>query len=230
MKTRLKNVFFIIVFFFCLNLILISQSYAADNAKNPYLDKSYFPVRGVYLELFGVQSGIGGDFNDEFVLSADTAMYNVPKVKTGSGFGIALGGRSDTWAYELNYFETSHVSNTLFTDIGSQDASFGVFDIDFKFDLTRSQLRPYVKLGMGLTSLTIDNSKINMNEEYLNETFRGYCYNLGGGLEYFITKNWAIDACVVYRFNKFRTVDSISIENSLSGSGTNLLLGIAYIF
>jgi opacity protein-like surface antigen len=230
MKTQLKKLFFIIVFFISLNLVLSSQCYAADTAKKPYNGYSNFSVGGVYLELFGVQSRIKGDFNDESILFTDTATYNIPKVKNGSGFGVALGGRSDAWAYELNYFKTTNGTNTVFTDIGNQDASFSVFDIDFKFDLTRGNLRPYWKFGLGVTSLAIDHSKITIDEEYGRETFRGYCLNLGGGLEYFITNKWAIDAGVVYRLNKFKTVEGVTIEDSLSGNGANLMLGIAYIF
>jgi opacity protein-like surface antigen len=230
MKAKSRNVLFIIVFFFGLNLVLGSQSHATDTVKKPDNGYSNFSAGGVYLGLFGVQSRIKGDFNDESLLFTNEAIYNVPKVKNGNGFGVALGGRSDTWAYELNYFKTNHKTKTLLANIGSQDASFSVFDIDFKFDLTRGKLRPYWKFGFGRTSLTIDNNKINIDGKFGSETFRGYCFNFGGGMEYFITNKWAIDAGIVSRLNKFKTVEGVTIEDSLSGNGANLLLGMAYLF
>lgn len=175
---------------------------------------------GLYLGGYSVQSSIEGEFDD----------YIYSDVDDGSGTAFVIGGRAKKYAFELSYFRTDHTSTSPFPSLGEQDTSLSLINIDFKFDVfAMRQARPYGLIGIGFPRLTIENGMYEAGS-YTDETFRGLCLNLGGGLAYYITPQWSINTGVAYHWITFYSVNGENLYDNVSGNNTNLFLGLTYTF
>jgi opacity protein-like surface antigen len=190
------------------------------------------PVKnGWYIGGGLVHNGMSGDFDDSTYYYTESDFYNVPDVDSGTGFGIVVGTRMNRFSYEFGYQRTAHDVSSAFIDVGN-DATYSVLDLDAKFDiLSKGRLRPHVLLGIGLTWLDIEDNAVNLySTELQDETFRGYCWNLGAGLSYYFQPQLAITGGVKYRWNTYGTVDGNDLEKDLKQETISTTVGVSYTF
>ena len=194
-------------------------------------EKSFYVKRGTYLEIFGVNNAIGGDFDDSRILYSYYSFYDLPDIDSGMGFGLALGLRDEKGALELSYQRSTHDTSSSFIFIGSQKAYLNALDLNLKIDaFAKDEIRPHILLGCGIPFLTIENSKLEGYYSFDDETFFGVSGHLGCGLSYFLNPQICITGGAAYRWMWFSSVDGVDIDESLSAGGLSFRLGLAYTF
>ncbi len=219
MKLRMK-----IVAAICMIWCLVSVN--SVNAE----DYSEYVKEGSYIGLSFVYNGMSGDFDDTMAFTDGTTIWSVPDMDHGMGFGIVYGVRTDIGAFELGYQRTRHDTSTTIANIGNSTAIYNVIDFNFKYDiLAWKQLRPYLLVGAGVPWLKIDRSRTN-GTNYEDETFYGLEGNLGAGIAYYVTPQWAITGGAIFRYNWLPTIDGGTLEKELYQKTFGLTLGIAYTF
>jgi hypothetical protein len=196
-----------------------------------YAEESSFSMKtGAYVALSWVHNSIGGDFDDSMFYYGTSALYNVPEVDSGTGFAIALGGKSEKGAIELSYQRSTHDTHTAFTDIGDQKAEYNVVDINFKIDVfAKNRIRPFILFGFGFPWLTIEN---NMTDgvTYSDEKFTGISGNIGVGIAFYFHPKWCLNGGLLYRWQSFSRIEGIKLDENVGGSGASYTFGIAYTF
>jgi hypothetical protein len=204
-----------------------------ETQEAPVEQGSFKAKEGTYLSFSYVRNSIGGDFDDTVMYQTSSEAFNVPDADSGGGFGIGLGVTADFGGFEINYQRSSHETHTVFVDIGDQDAAFNVVDFNFRINILRKQLKdrikPYVLLGFGIPWITIENSMTD-GYSYDDETFVGISGNIGGGVIYYITPRIFANAGAFYRWSRFGSVEGVSLDDKLSGSGPSFSLGLSYTF
>jgi opacity protein-like surface antigen len=157
-------------------------------------------------------------------------VYDVPDVQDGDGFYVALGGRSNTFSYELGYQRTVHDTSSSFVDIGDSTATYNVVDMNMRFDVfARQQIRPYLLAGIGFTWIDIDDSSTD-GFTYDDETFSGFALNAGAGIAYYMLPQWALTAGIVYRWNWYDSVESKDLDDDLKERALGFTAGMTYTF
>ncbi len=184
---------------------------------------------GFSLGVMLVQNSMSGDFDNSSTYYTSTTLYDVPDVENGSGFGVAAGYRLDRAVYEIDYQRTTHDTKSSYTDVGDS-ASYNVVDFNIKYDVAElGRFRPYALLGVGIAWMTIEESATD-GRDLNDETFLGYCWNLGAGVSYFINPKWAAIGGIIYRWNTFSSVEGSDLDDDLKENALGLSLGMTYTF
>lgn len=215
--------------------LLVLAAAAAVHAEDSSGDSSYVKD-GWYLGLQAVDNSMSGEFdNSRFFTSTLAEVFDVPDVDDGTGFGVLLGLKSERVALEFGYQRSSHDTTSSFVDIGKggkSEASYNVIDLNLKVDVfTRDKLRPHILFGIGIPWLTIDGSLYDgISDSYEDETFRGFAFNAGAGVAYYLRPQWALTGGLIYRWNRFSSVEGKNLDNALSEKAFGLTFGIMYTF
>lgn len=177
---------------------------------------------------------MSGDFDDTRFFVVPGKLFDVPEVDSGVGFGIVAGSRSGRLALELGYQRSSHDTHSSFVDMGEggeSTAAYNVIDLNFKIDLlTKYRFRPYILFGFGIPWITIEKSAVTAGGQFEDETFIGFNLNVGTGMAYYIRPQWALMGGIIYRWNRFSSVEGEDLETSLTENVIGLNAGIAYTF
>ncbi|MBN2019632.1 MAG: porin family protein [Sedimentisphaerales bacterium] len=213
-------------------LILCVTVVSSVQAEDQTSDSGFTVKQGFYIGAMYVNNSMSGDFDDTVFYTSGSKVYDVPDVDNGTGFGIVLGARGKDGAFELSYQRTNHDTSSSFVDIGDSEATYNIIDLNFKFDVfARDRLRPYLLIGFGFPWLTIEDSMYDDDDgSYDDETFTGISFNLGAGLAYYLDPQWAITGGIIYRWNRFSSVEGKSLDDTLSEKALNLTFGVAYTF
>lgn len=192
-------------------------------------ESAFYTQDGLYLEIFGVRNSVGKDFDDSISLLTSSALYDVPDVDAGNGFGISLGAKKKNTAFEFSYQRSTHDTSSSYVGIGDQTGYLNIFDMNAKIDIfAKEQVRPYLLLGFGIPWLTITDSMYDGS--YDDETFIGLSGNLGAGLAYYLNPRVCLTGGMTYRWMIFTSVDGVEIEDDLSAGGPCFRLGLAFTF
>ena len=211
-------------------LAVVSSVQAEDSTKDSDKGSSFKVKEGTYIGVLFVNNKMSGDFDGSTFYTSPSKAYDVPDLDDGTGFGIVLGYRLKNGAIELDYQQTTHDTSSSFMDVGKQKATYHVIDLNLKFDVfARDRLRPYILVGLGFPWITITDSATD-GSSYDDETFTGFALNAGIGLAYYFHPQWAITGGLVYRWNRFSSIDGKSLDNNLKEKALNLTVGIAYTF
>ena len=185
---------------------------------------------GFYLEALLAYNAMSGDFDDSGFLVSPFAIYDVPDVDSGMGFGLVAGFRQDRYPIEFGYQRTTHDTHSSFVDVADSTAFYNVFDMNLKVDVVRrEQFRPYVLVGFGFPWLTIEDSSTS-GGPLEDETFWGFDVDVGAGVAYYFSPRWAVMGGLIYRWNWFASVEDDSIDDSLLESALGFTLGVAFTF
>jgi opacity protein-like surface antigen len=179
--------------------------------------------------LQGVYNMTFGDFDDTVLLwDPNTGeVIDVPELDDGYGFGVALGVAGEGFTMELAYQRTMHDTTSIL--LGDSKATFNSIDLNFKVDLLKRPLRPYIQFGLGVPWLTIDDAVIS-HAGYKDATFVGLGLGVGGGVSYSITRHLVAGAGVAYRYNWIFNVEGTALEDKLSLHTVSGTVGLSYIF
>lgn len=196
----------------------------------------FTPESGPFVGFSAVSSSIGGDFEGNSVLqsSIGNTTIAVPKIETGYGGRISGGWRWEHGAVEGALQRTYHDYDNL---AGNSDrAIFTSFDIDGRVYVPffTPRLKPSIVGGLSLPNLTLRHGSTDGNTTG-DAHFFGYGLNLGGGAEYYVTRNLSIDLLALYHWTRFTDAAGQgtgyhSINDELSADGWTLGLGAAWTF
>lgn len=207
------------------------ESGAKENgpSRGARAEVAFAPERGFYIGLHAIYNSMFGDFDDSVLLFDPNSgdVIDVPEVDDGYGLGIALGMRLENGALELCYQRTMH--NTSSVVFGDSEAAYNAVDINWRIDVLKRRIRPYVQLGFGVPWMTI-NDAVYTGRDYNDATFVGLGVNVGGGASYFITSHLSANAGVGYRYNWFFNAEGTKLESGLSQHSVQAALGLAYTF
>jgi opacity protein-like surface antigen len=188
-----------------------------------------------FLRINYVNHSIGGEFDGQSFLYTKEEIFLIPKIRNASGFEIATSFVSNKGKIQLGYVRSKHEISFLNAE---GEALFHMFSVDFYYNLlTKRLVKPYVLLGGGFTWLDVKDGSatIETNPKVSNAVFSGGGFNIGAGLEFFLSRNLLIDADVVFRRIGYSHVNgakdkSVELEELLNGSGTSFNVGVLYSF
>lgn len=185
--------------------------------------------------IFPIYSLRGSDFDGETSLS-NGFLILVPKVETGSGFGLTFGKSLGIGEIELSYLRTTHASS--FFESGG-DSSIWIADLNLKVHfLKEKSIQPYALLGMGYSILTAKDFSMTLYETVnrnSDASFKGLGFSGGAGIAFYIHPKVSIDGELIFRFMWFDSAKTPyeewwEIGVPMFGFGLNFIVGITYTF
>lgn len=150
-----------------------------------YTPRPRRPVEVVYNPHFHISIGVNGTS----VLSSDGSRLT-EGLDTGGGFDIGIGWRLGAISLDASWMMSFHNAGQL----GANDeATLGTLALDARFFLSdRSHaLQPYLQLGVGLYVLGRDS--------WDSEGLTGVGVQVGGGVDFYVTKHVSIGGKLLYR-------------------------------
>ena len=147
------------------------------------------------------------------------------EAESGAGLGLGIGyGFGERFALIVNLDAASVSSED--TD---EDLALAHFDIGGRvnFGSTASAIRPYVNVAF--SGVAEGTTSENPDE---NVTISGAGYTLGGGLQYFFSPRFALDAALQGTFGEFTEVqigdESIEFDEDVKFTSARLQLGVSW--
>ena len=168
-----------------------------------------------------VSGGIG-NWSSSYFLNLD----ELEPLGVGGGLriGYGLNQRFEIFArYDRNTFKIQKE----WEKYGTSVAGAG---LRVNFGGTLQALRPYLEAGFSSINLVID--PVLFNGNIVEYRLKGPALAVGGGLNYFISPNFAIQANALGTFGKFNTfqIDGRGIEDRPDARTLRFSLGISYFF
>ncbi|MFN8349666.1 MAG: outer membrane beta-barrel protein [Spirosomataceae bacterium] len=168
-----------------------------------------------------VSGGIG-NWSSNYFLNLD----ELEPLGVGGGLriGYGLNQRFELFArYDRHTFK---IKND-WEQYGLSNAGAGV---RVNFGGTLQALRPYVEAGFSSINLKID--PVLFNGRIVDYRLKGPALALGGGVNYFISPNFSVQAAVAGTFGKFTTfqINGDGIEDRPDARTLRFSLGISYFF
>lgn len=200
------------------------------------ISTSVFAKEGFYLGAGIPYNTIGGDFKGDTFLVGPSDIIIQPEIDGGFGFGIVAGyGFNNELSLELSYLVSSHDAEFIGESV---DVKYSVFNIDLKYSFLTSQAtQPYLLVGVGFPKLVVEDG--SETRSFLpfrvgDAEYTGVGWNLGVGVDHYVTPNVSIGAGATYRIVKYDEAEGVvgsgEIGDSLKGNGFGLMLGAAYHF
>jgi opacity protein-like surface antigen len=151
------------------------------------------------------------------------------ETETGGGLGLGLGyGFGERFALVVNLDAASVKSDE--DDAGdAEDLALAHFDIGgrLNFGSTASAIRPYVNVAFSGVAEGTTNE-----DEDENITISGGGYTLGGGLQYFFSPRFALDAALQGTFGEFTKIqvgdESEDFDEDIKFTTARLQLGLTW--
>lgn len=147
--------------------------------------------------------------------------------ESGMGLDLNLG-----WGFTPKFavlFDGSGVS--LDDDEGGEDIVLGHFDLLARYSFANAARAfvPYVEGGFGVRVLAQDDA--DFEGETGDVSLSGSAFTFGGGVQYFMTPKWAINANLKWttgEFDEFQ-IDNVSFSGlDIDATTTRLTLGISW--
>ncbi|MCA9514868.1 MAG: outer membrane beta-barrel protein [Myxococcales bacterium] len=116
---------------------------------------------------------------------------NYGSIATGGGFELMLGWRPiSAFALDMSLWLSFHDANR---DYSSANATLGALSVDGRFFLTdwNQRLQPYLQVGIGAYAMESD--------AFYSDSLGGPGFNLGGGIDFYLTRNISIGGKLLYR-------------------------------
>jgi len=203
--------------------------------------REFEPETGFFVGLSAVYTQIGGDFDGNTAFSATDGFTTVdavvPDLDPGYGGRIAAGYRWK-WAAVEASFERSQLDGS---DVlgNSFDAVYSSFDLDGRLFLPSPspRLKPSVIGGVALPFLDVEDGAVQSDGFGVTQKdshFTGLGFDLGVGLDFYVTPHWSIDFLALYRWNRFDHLEAGAFDDDLpsdlSGDGLVIGLGTSWTF
>jgi opacity protein-like surface antigen len=148
--------------------------------------------------------------------------------ETGGGIGLGLGyGIGERFAIVLNLDGASVSSDDA--DADDEDLALAHFDVGgrLNFGSTASAIRPYVNVAFSGVAEGTTNE-----DDDENITISGAGYTLGGGLQYFFSPKFAVDAALQGTFGEFTKIqvgdESEEFDEDIKFTTARLQLGLTW--
>lgn len=187
-----------------------------------------------YLGISQVQNSL--TTNEDIYVDNNETVY-IPALESGNGYSITWGIEFTRFSLELGFTSSSHDGEYAGT---SMDATYNIFDVNFKKFLSRSEhFRPYWLAGLCITSLVVEDGYLDFGYygygyDYDDATYTGVGLNIGGGLELKILPSMAFKGEFIYRLVSYSSVSGLDstgvLDESFDGSGLCFNAGINLYF
>lgn len=207
----------------------------ADGNPGDYLhNRTYVGVVGTSISVNN--TGLFSGTNYSLVNAPAYDLGIIPSLSQAYGWGLLVGHREEAYALEVSYWQSSHTATFGPGMIGSNEgpsttltsqyqgtAVYNSINIDFKrYFLTDLQFQPFLDLGVSFPWITISDADIDGSGNVWPLTLAGLGFDLGVGVEYYITPNFSLVAGVYQRWASFNQFQGSQLEyNTLSLYGTN---------
>jgi opacity protein-like surface antigen len=204
--------------------------------------REFEPETGFFVGLSAVYTQIGGDFDGNTAFTATDGVTTVdavvPDLDPGYGGRIAAGYRWKWAAVEASFERSQLDGSDVLGD--SFDAVYSSFDLDGRLFLPSPspRLKPSVIGGVALPFLDVEDGAVQTdgfgNATSKDSRFTGLGFDLGVGLDFYVTPHWSIDFLALYRWNRFDHLEAGAFDDDLpsdlSGDGLVLGLGTSWTF
>jgi hypothetical protein len=184
-----------------------------------------------YLGVSQVYNSVNTEAHD-YWSDDNTELVSAPALDPGNGLSLTFGMEFPRCAVEFGLTASSHDGEDSLG--GPMEATYGIFDANFKAFLSSSRhVKPYFLIGLCVTSLEVEDGARDSYWGRGDATFTGAGLNLGWGLEVKFS-NVGLKGEVVYRAVEFTDVsgvdDSGTLDDPLDGSGLSVNAGINFYF
>lgn len=210
----------------------------------------------MYFSILGVENYIEGDFDGKVLgvfEGSEGILVRFPKIKSGRGFGILIGGINGNVAGELYYTCSNHDISFWFSDLdhngvndhGAEDAIYynegecQVLGGNIKYffaNLFNKNLRVFGQFGFFVPRISIQEGAYKLNDptSVADATFTGYGADLGLGILIHLHPNLAINGGAIFRGIRIKEVTAFDQDRvptkSTYGTGRNYSIGLNYYF
>ena len=245
MKPFQKTAFFATVCFLAFGLGALRPA----SAENP---GDYLHTR-TYIGLVGTSVSVdnSGEFSG-LNYSRNNNPYEIdliPSIAQNFGYGLLLGHREEAWAVEASYWQSNHNasfgpgvvgsasgSSVTFSQQYQDTAVYNSVNIDFKrYFLTEGQTQPFLSLGVSFPWIVVNNGATNGNGNFASLTLAGLGFNLGVGVEYYLSPNISFFGGAYKRWasfdeskglaSQYAQLSQFGASTSDEGSGFNFAIG-----
>lgn len=234
---------------FCLGLLVLILILSIDSAARAELMEE-----GMYFSILGVENRIEGDFEGTvtYHFVGTTILHRFPKIESGRGFGILIGGYKGKIAGELYYSCSNHDTSFIYSDLNGngiydageeaiykKDGECQVIGGNIKYyfaNLFRNNIRAFGELGIFVPQITMENGAYKEGFYYdtADVTFTGYGADLGLGVLIHLHPNLAVTAKAAFRYIRIREVTAFGKEavpaDRMEGTGRSYSIGLNYYF
>lgn len=162
--------------------------------------------QGLYLGLDLVYDSIGGDLDDPDLIEVDP----------GAGFDLRLGYTfAVPISLELNWGGSGH-------DADGEEAGLGWLALALRYAfLADGPVNPYLRLGLGAYAFVIDEFDLELT---------GGAFDIGAGVDYFLTDNVSLNGAVTYRMIEFDEEDGDPLDEEIDAETVSVSVGAQYHF
>lgn len=209
---------------------------------------------GMYFSILGVENSIEGDFDGIVtgIFADSDVRCRIPKIESGRGWGILIGGYRKKLAGELYYSCSNHDTSFWFTDLDGdcyydlgenavyyRDGECQVIGANIKYffvDFSQEKLRFFGQFGLFIPKITMEEGAYKKDQptEIADVSFTGYGADLGLGVLIQLHPSLAITGSAVYRHIRIREVTAFDQDrvpsDSMYGNGRSYNVGLNYYF
>lgn len=136
-----------------------------------FADTSDFKQKSGYIAFSFYGQSIGGDFDGEtYFINPEpyrVELYTVPDLSAGTGYALAIGGRSAKWGYELLYIRTSHSAEWSGIALTAREQSVGFSPRVFLGH--NKQTRPFLSGSLYYHWLRVKDGFLSGDIDYTND-------------------------------------------------------------
>jgi hypothetical protein len=167
----------------------------------------------------------------------------IPALSQAIGWGLMVGHREEAYAMEVSFWQSSHTatfgpgvagsgSQTPVT-IGSAAQGTAIYDsinLDFKrYFLTDLQFQPFLDMGICFPWIDIADADVDGAGNAQTLTLGGIGFDLGLGVEYYLSPNFSITAGAYQRWGSFDQFKGSQLEyNTLYNAGSDEASGLNF--
>ena len=163
----------------------------------------------------------GGEFSGLNYSRVNLPAYEItllPSLAQNFGYGILVGHREEAYAIELSYWQSNHTASfgpgvvnavngatpVTFSGAYQDTAVYQSINVDFKrYFLTDLDIQPFLGLGVSFPWITLPNADADSNGDVGSVTLAGLGFNLGLGVEYYLSPTLSFVAGGYQRWASF---------------------------
>lgn len=160
-------------------------------------------------------------------------VYDIPDMaSTSTGFAARFGIKAMIWALDFQF--SQNIFEKVDTAINQLEGNvfMAFYDLNLKYYLMEDfRAGIYGIIGLGYSTITGEKIKLSgtsPNYRYSTTSYAGVGFNLGVGMDYYLTRNVFLYGEYLYRMNAYTLVDDLEIAEPLNAPYHSVYVGLAY--
>ncbi len=245
--------YFISLSLFALAIGYSGQAFADEENPSDYIHaRTYFGLVGTLISVN--PNGLFTGLNYSRVDKPAYEITLIPSLAQAVGLGALAGHREGTYAIEVSYWQSVHTASfgpgvvtfsngnaVTFATPYQGTAVYNSVNLDMKrYILTDLPIQPFLDMGISFPWIDLNNVDVDVSGNIGPATFAGFGFNLGIGVEYYLSPNISFTAGAFQRWSSFDEFKGFQTQyNQLSssagtpsydGSGLNFTVGTTFGF